>query len=280
MIKDKNIKLTVLIPSFDGNRGGNVKKLIEKIESQTLKPSEIITVIGVHPNGKARNVGVGAASGEYYVFIDDDVTLGSDDVLENLIRPFLERNDVGMTGPSQLIPENSNQFQKKAADEIPRSVFPVQKELVDSDMVSHMCLAMPSKLFKDIGMENPDIISGTDPDLRYRVRKVGFRVCVVPNTFAYHPMPESFLKLLKLAFIKGKNSAIVRRTYPELIFELDFGFKKEFAPRKSFLSRIIRACADMTISLLSLKLMRFSNAFVYAIGNFYGTFHSLKKDPR
>ncbi len=263
----QNAKVSVIIPSADGSRGGNVERLKAQIGMQTLKAHEVIVVVGVSPNGRARNEGVKKASGDYYVFIDDDVTLGDDKVLEKLIAPFLGRTDVGMTGPSQLVPEDSNWFQRVSAKQLPRSYFPVQEELVDSDMVSHMCLAMPAKLFKDVGWENPDIIAGTDPDLRYRVRKAGFRVCVVPHCWAYHPMPATFKELLRLSFIKGKNSAKVRKTHPHLVYELDEGYRKDFAPTRPLAYRIARALANLALSALSLKFIRVAATASYALGN-------------
>ncbi|HCE44145.1 MAG TPA: hypothetical protein DET40_11400 [Lentisphaeria bacterium] len=272
-----DLKVSVIIPSFDGKRNGNVEMLKEQLGNQTQAPFEIIVVVGVSPNGKARNEGVKKASGNFYVFIDDDVTLGNDKVIENLLRPFLERKDVGMTGPSQLIPDNSNWFQKTSAKQVPRSLFPIQKELVDSDMVSHMCLCMPEKLFKDIGWENPDIIAGTDPDLRHRVRQSGLRVCVAPDTWAYHPMPETFSKLMRLAYAKGRNSATVRFRNPELILELNDGFSKEFAPRRGFLFRIFRTGFNMLKALVTFKIIGFAYLFSYYLGN---TAQSLKHMPR
>ncbi|HBC86815.1 MAG TPA: hypothetical protein DCZ94_07670 [Lentisphaeria bacterium] len=264
-------KISVIIPSFDGIRGGNVDKLKNQLDTQTLKPSEVIVVVGVSPNGKARNEGVKKASGNYYVFIDDDVILGNDSVIENLLKPFLDRTDVGMTGPSQLIPEDSNWFQMVSAKQVPRSLFPVQKELVDSDMVSHMCLCIPAKLFKDVGWENPDIISGTDPDLRHRVRQAGLRICVAPDSWAYHPMPETFGNLMKMAYLKGRNSADVRLNHPELVLELDSGFKEKFTPKRGLLYREGRVLLLILYYLLTFKLIGLMYALCYLSGNFLRT---------
>ena len=261
-------KVSVIIPSFDGKRGGNLNRLKEQLAGQTLPPHEIVVVVGVSPNGRARNEGVKKASGDYYVFIDDDVTLGDNRVIENLISPFSEPSQhIGMTGPSQLLPDNSTWLQRAAARQLPRSDFPVQKELVDSDMVTHMCLCMPAQLFKDVGWENPDIIAGTDPDLRHRVREAGYRVCVVPNTWAYHPMPETLLKILRLSYIKGRNSAKVRKSHPELVLELDNGFKKTFAARRSLAFRVFRTLGIFLWSILTLKFIQSAATIAYATGN-------------
>lgn len=272
----KDIKISVIIPSFDGVRGGNVERLKTDLNNQTLKPSEIIVSVGISPNGRARNEGVKKASedADFYVFIDDDVTLGCEDLLEKLVIPFFEHDDIGMTGPSQQIPEDSTWIQKLAAKELPRSDFPIQDKLVDSDMVTHMCLCMPAKLFKETGWENPDIIAGTDPDLRYRVRKAGFRVCVAPECWAYHPMPQTFWKILKLSYIKGKNSAIVRKRHPELVLELDKGFKKDFKPRRSLSYRILRNIKILLWCLVTFRFIRFITTVFYLWGNLW---ESLKK---
>ncbi|MFZ2658160.1 MAG: glycosyltransferase family 2 protein [Victivallales bacterium] len=265
-------RVSVIIPSFDGIRNGNVEKLKSQLNSQTISPHEIIVVAGVAPNGKARNDGACKAKGDFLIFIDDDVTLGSNSVIENLLNPFRDNLNIGMTGASQLIPEDSNCFQKLSARQIPRSFFPVQKEPVDSDMVTHACLCIPAKLFKDIGMENPYIISGTDPDLRHRVREAGYRVCVVPDTWGYHPTPKTLISFLHSAFIKGRNSASVRLTHPELIYEVEDEFTKKFVPRKPFPIRIARIIFRMLYMLLTLKIFGFAFYMAYSIGNLYGTF--------
>ena len=259
-------KISVIIPSFDGIRGGNVARLQEQLSTQTLKPFEVILSVGVSPNGRARNEGVKKASGDYYVFIDDDVTLGHERIIENLIRPLLEDKTIGMTGPSQLIPPDSNWLQRTAARQIPRSEFPIQHELVDSDMVTHMCLCMPAALFKEVGWENPDIIAGTDPDLRHRVRQAGYRVCVIPDNWAYHPMPETFAKLMRLSYVKGIQSAKVRKSHPDLVLELDDGFKKKFSPRRPFHYRILRQIVLLLAAIMTLKIFRATTSIAYMIG--------------
>ena len=80
--------ISVVIPSRDGTRGGNVDRLLDNLRSQTRQDFEVILAIGFSPNGHARNQGVKPARGKYLVCIDDDVTLGHERVLENLIKPF------------------------------------------------------------------------------------------------------------------------------------------------------------------------------------------------
>lgn len=233
-------EISVIIPSFDGSREGNVHRLIQQLRGQTHKAIEIILSIGESPNGHARNVGVEIAQGRYFVFIDDDVELGHEKVLANLIEPFGRLSEVGMTGPSQLVPPDANRFQNWSAKQIPRSFSPVVDEITDSDMVSHMCLAIPKELFYQVGKESDWLLAGTDPDLRYRVRKAGFRIVVVPQTWAYHPAPESFRSLVRFAFKKGSYSAWQYQFARDLMYDCPDGHTGEFAAQTTLAYRVIR----------------------------------------
>jgi len=208
-------KVTVLVPSLDGYRGGNVPFLINQLKNQTFKDLEVVVVRGVLPNGRARNEGARMARGEFLVSIDDDVTLGHDRVIENLVRCLESDQSLGLLGISKLIPENSSWFQRRIAIEIPRSVSPVYDRLTDGDLVDHVCHAIRRDLFFRIGMENENIVRGTDPDLRYRLKKAGYRVAICPDSWGYHPVPRTFSKLLRMSFYSGMGSAWVQRHYPE-----------------------------------------------------------------
>lgn len=268
-------RVSVIIPSLDGFRGGNVEKIKSQLKAQTIPPFEIIVVKDVSPNGKARNDGAAKATGEFLVFIDDDVILGHDHILENLVKPFPVISNLGMAGASLLIPVNSNWFQGISSRQLPRSIFPVQKEILDSDMVTHACMCIPAKLFREIGMENPVIASGTDPDLRHRTRQAGYRVCIVPDTWVYHPSPASFNLFLSSAFKKGRNSASVRLEHPDLIYEVEDEFTREFVPKIPFPIRIARIAFRMFYMLLTFNIFGFAFYFSYSIGNFYETLKHL-----
>lgn len=258
--------VSVIIPSLDGDRDGNVDRLVAEVERQTVKDVEALVVVGVRPNGRARNVGVREARGEFLVCIDDDVTLGHDRVIENLLRPFEERGDVGLTGPSQLIPDDSTRFQWRSAMQLPRCYFPVQKTLVDSDMVSHMCLCMPTQLYKDLGWEHEDILSGTDPDLRHRVRQAGLRVVVTPDTWAYHPVPERRADLWRACYVKGRTSAWVHRHHPGLVLELAGGERPEFPARTTLIQRGLRMVASCLAAVFEGRDIFLCARLCYAAG--------------
>ena len=233
-------EVSVIIPSWDGNRGGNVLKLIQQLKAQNLTSIEIILSVAESPNGYARNLGADVAKGNFLVFIDDDVCLGHKRVLEHLIAPFNTSQGIGLTGVSQLIPPDANRFQRWCANQIPRAISSVVEEITDSDMVTTMCLAIPRDLFYHVGKMNDRLLAGVDPDLRHRVRKAGYRVVVVPQTWAYHPAPESLRSLFRYAFRKGGYTAWQYRFSRDLMYDCPDGHVEEFADQTTLAYRVIR----------------------------------------
>jgi len=87
------------------------------------------------------------------------------------------------------------------------------EEPVESDLVTHACLAIPRELYWEIGGESEILPRGTDPDLRNRLRKAGYSILLVPNTAVGHPAPENWEVLFNTAFRNGEGSAEVGRYY-------------------------------------------------------------------
>ena len=183
--------VSIIIPSLDGNRCGNVEKLVKQIKKQTVKNIEIILSINEKPNGHARNIGVLAASknSKYLCFFDDDVELGTDYIIKNFI-DGLEIEKVGLVGASQLPPSDSSLFQRWIAYDLDKASSSIKKEIVDSEMVTHAGLACKTVLWRAFDGEDSNLITGTDTDLRERMRNNGYRVILVPNTFVFHPLPK------------------------------------------------------------------------------------------
>lgn len=233
-------EVSVIIPTWDGQRGGNLPQLLAQLKEQRFKAVEVILSIGESPNGHARNLGAEAARGEVLVFIDDDASLGDDQVLERLTEPLKERNNVGLTGVSQLIPPDANLFQRCCARQIPRAVSPVVDQLADSDMVTTLCLAIRRDLFVRIGRMNDRLLAGVDPDLRHRVRQAGLRVAVVPQAWAYHPAPDNLRALVLYGYKKGSLTAWQYRFARDLMYDCPEGHVGQFAAQTSLPYRVLR----------------------------------------
>lgn len=265
-------KISVIIPSFDGYRNGNVPGLLAALKRQTFQDFEVHLIKGVSPNGKARNAGAKIAGGEIFIFIDDDVILGCNNLIEKLIEPFFQDSSIGLVGPSFAIPEDSNRFQKYLAQQLPRSQFMPAQDMIETDMVTHACMAIPAKLFWQIGGENEKLIRGTDPDLRYRVRAAGFKVVGRKNILVYHPVPKDLAQLIRYSFSAGLGSAVSFKTAPEIIYDVarEIDFKENDVTNKGLSHRVARAFFRLFKDLITFKLLLFishtSSLFGYIFG--------------
>lgn len=216
IIEKDSPKVSIIIPSLDGSRGGNVSRLIEEIRKQSFQDYELIMVKGESPNGHARNVGVKKAQGEILVFIDDDALLADNKVIENLILPLEKNQQIGMTGASIAIPKDANWFQRL----IPRDSFggvpPATEDREVYDEVQHTCCALPKRVYEEIGGENDRLVSGTDVDLRYRLRKAGYKLVLAALCQVYHRLSDSPIKLWRQQFNFGYGTPIFMKECPDI----------------------------------------------------------------
>jgi GT2 family glycosyltransferase len=257
--------VAVVIPSGDSSREDSLAGLLEDLKQQTVPPRQIEIVRGVSPNGRARNQGVARTTSEFLVFLDDDVRLGSPDVIEKLLLA-LEETGVGLTGTSQVLPRDSSPFQRKCATEIPRSQSPIVETLTDSDMVTTQCCATRRDLLLDLGGFHDRILRGVDPELRHRYRQAGLRIAIAPQAWHYHPMPANWKSLWKMAYRNGYSSAYAQKHFPETVLFNPEGHVDRFEARPSFFSRLRRRLGGLTAALLRGRLGGLAYDVAYAAG--------------
>jgi GT2 family glycosyltransferase len=211
--------LSVIIPSRDGSCDGNVPRLLEAVGRQERAgEAEVLLVVGERPNGHARNVGVDASRGRWLVFMDDDAGLLGSGILTALLAPLEEplpgAGPVGMTGTSTALPEGAGRFQHRVAAAMPRALFPEVDRVTDTDMAHHLCCALPRKVYEEIGRESDDLETGTDVDLRNRLRAAGYRIVVVPHAMATHPQPETLRAFWRKNLWYGSGKVRLHRLHP------------------------------------------------------------------
>ncbi|MBI4707534.1 MAG: methyltransferase domain-containing protein [Candidatus Omnitrophica bacterium] len=271
IVYSMNPDVSVIIPSLDGDRGGNVSKLLADLSRQAYRNFEVLVVKKVSPQGKAINMGVSAAGGDTLVIIDDDSRVDNIYVIENLLRTLKENKDIGMAGASILVPPDANWLQKKAGEEFPRFGMKVVEEVTESDMACHGCCAIPRKVFDEVGGERENILRGLDPDLRFRMRQKGYKTVLAPNTWVYHPLPGSIGKLAKTFFRNGLGSAYCLKYQPQLIYDTDEALElNSFKPKVPFFVRIFRFPLRIVKAIFEFKFLRALAYFVYALGFGYG----------
>jgi len=260
-----DLSVSVIIPSADGSRGGNVDLLVRDAKAQTLRPREVFVIKGLSPSGLARNTGARRASGEVLVFLDDDVQLGHERVLEGMVR-LLEDHQIGMVGAAQLLPPNSSLFQRVAARQIPRSASPIVEAVADSDMVSTACCAMRRAVFWDFGGFNEHIPRGVDPEMRHRVRRGSLRIVIAPGVWYYHPMPASLSALSGTSFRNGQQSAEAIWRMPSASLENPDGHTSRLVERRSPLYRAGRHVGRYFVRLATFRWIGVVSQSAYLAG--------------
>lgn len=204
----KRPTVSIVIPSLHGGASA----LQESIENQTLTPGEVEIITQVKPAGRARNEGARRTSGEVLVFIDDDVVLGHDEVLRNLVSNLDAAFDIGVVGASYRIPPHSSWFQRWAAREVPRVQLPIVEQPLETNpdpqsgyycLVSSACCAMRRAIFEEAGGFSEELIAGEDPEFFIRVRRLGYRLILAPHTWVWHPAPTTLPALLRKHFFYG-----------------------------------------------------------------------------
>ena len=257
---------SVIIPSLDGDRSGNLGGLIEDIEQQSFQDFELIVVVGVRPNGRSRNVGAAPARGSALICIDDDMRLGHNRIFERLLAALNEHPEFGLVGISDQIPPDSTWLQRRMARQLPRNYFPIVDEFVDSDMVSHHCLALRRSVWDEVGGESDTLVRGTDPDLRLRIRGAGYRVVIVPQTWGYHPQPKSLRELLRMSYKYGAGAAEVFLTAPEMAIDTPDAFRESESYRRPFARRVVQSAGRLLEAVVKAEDIRLLSQAAYGAG--------------
>ncbi|WP_447972462.1 methyltransferase domain-containing protein [Nitrospira sp. Kam-Ns4a] len=216
---DGIVRLSVVIPTVDAQRGGYFAKLLREISAQRCEAYEVIVVRGDPRQGRAINVGAALARGRYLLTLDDDTSLPDPDTFGKLIAVLEAHPEIGIAGGNNVVPEDAPAFVRRAMREIPRRSWEPVREITESDLAEHPCLMMRTAEFRALGGENELIPRGLDPYLRQRVREAGKRVVVVPGVIYHHLPPGSWGTLLRQCFRNGRQAAFVNRHYPQWVIE-------------------------------------------------------------
>lgn len=280
--------ISIIIPAIKGIK----KETKEAIEEQSFTDYEIIEIVGVSPNGRARNQGVKKAKGDVYIFIDDDSVLGHKHTLKNLLK-YVGKNNVGIVGASRLLPKKVNWFSRMVAKQIPMVEIPVTKDLTDAtpplvkelnikkifskkegqkdwSPISTSCLAVTEKVFKKIGGFDENLWWGVDTEFLYRGAQKKIVMKLAPNTWIYHPYANNFRMLWKKYFKSGLGTAHEMKRNPER--KLKPYLKNLFVASWFMLYRSV-----ISFILLFVRPFRALSSLFSAYGYIYGWYVSKDK---
>lgn len=274
-------RVSIVIPSRDGHRGGLVPRLLESIERQTYSDREVIVVRGVEPQGRAINQGVRQSRGEIVIVVDDDSRLADEHVIASLVDCLDSDPAIGMAGASILLDPEASAFQRRASRQFPRLCTPEVSQITDSDMACHGCCAMPRRVFDQVGGEREDILRGLDPDLRVRLRNAGYRVVLAPNARIFHPLPDGWRATLRTFFRNGFGSAYAQKFEPASVYETHESVNAaDFQPQRPWMYRVARFPIRLLSAVARGNLIRFVAYSAYAVGYVYGLARAQRIPPR
>lgn len=214
--------VSVIIPTLDGTRSGNVERLVTRFKAQELRDLEIILSIGEHPNGHARNVGYAAANpgSKFLLFFDDDVDFEDSRMVSKFAEALGQNPDFGLVGALIKRPPDQNTlFLRWIEREGGRHVAEDIEEYAESNMVCHAGLGIRREVWEKVGGESSLIPTGTDTDLRIRIRQNGFKVILLPRTNVYHPFPASAGEMWKRTWEHGLKHPLFREVHPDAMDE-------------------------------------------------------------
>ena len=218
----ENPEVTIIIPSLDGDRKGNVERLLHTFKEQDFKNIEIILSIAEYPNGHARNVGFSLSHPEsrYLLFFDDDVALDDSAVVSRFVSALRDNREFGLVGALiKRPPTQDGFFMRWIEREGGRHVVHDVSEYTESNMVCHAGLGIRREVWIEVGGESSSIPTGTDTDLRIRIRKAGYKVILIPHTKVYHPFPETPREMWVRTWEHGLKHHLFRRVHPDALDE-------------------------------------------------------------
>ncbi len=203
--------IALIIPSLTGV-GEALRTCIAR---QTLPPQTVEVVAGVTPNGRARNLGVAHTTADLLLFMDDDALPGNTHLVAHLVAPLLADPTVGVTGAARILPPDASAWQRYVAREVPRIVHPVVATTQETNPdppsfycdITTTCCAMRRAVFTQVGGFNETLIRGVDTEFFVRVRRRGYRLLLVGQTWVYHPAPNNLRALLHKHFLYGMGHA-------------------------------------------------------------------------
>jgi len=206
-------RVSILVPS----RTGAVDGLRAQLARQTLTGWELIVKRGIAPPARSRNLAAAEASGEILLFLDDDVQLMDDRVLEDVVRALEAAGPQAAMGVLCRVPADATPFQHRQereafAPKVPATDAPWPA--VAWDVLGTACCAIARTTFEALGGFDESLRSGEDFDLWYRLESRGGKAHVLTNRWIGHYPPKTALALIRKTIWYERGNGRLARKYP------------------------------------------------------------------
>ncbi|RGY35316.1 glycosyltransferase family 2 protein [Collinsella sp. OF02-10] len=205
--------LSVVIPTL--NAAGEIDELLTLIETQTLRPSDILVVdsssedgtvdeVAKHPrvnfvrierkefnHGSTRDIALRRTAGDFVCFLTQDAVPASSRYLETLVEPLLVDNSVALVSGRQLPKANARRFEQLVRDfnypDTPsvRSKGDLEKFGIKAFFASDTCSAYRRTAYLECG--GFDHVN-TNEDMLMAAKFIasGMKVAYEPRAEVYH----------------------------------------------------------------------------------------------
>lgn len=205
--------LSVVIPTL--NAAGEIDELLTLIETQTLRPFDILVVdsssedgtvdeVAKHPrvnfvrierkefnHGSTRDIALRRTAGDFVCFLTQDAVPASSRYLETLVEPLLVDNSIALVSGRQLPKANARRFEQLVRDfnypDTPsvRSKGDLKKFGIKTFFVSDTCSAYRRTAYLECG--GFDHVN-TNEDMLMAAKFIasGMKVAYEPRAEVYH----------------------------------------------------------------------------------------------
>lgn len=282
----KNLQLSFIIPVY--NRPDEVEELLESFVNLEANSNYEIVIVEDGSNltcesvvstfksklniayyfkansgpGDSRNYGMKRAKGNYYIILDSDVVLPPKYL--DAVLSFLTSNYVDCFGGPDTSNDSFTNLQK-AIDFAMTSFISTGgirggKKHVDTFQPRSFNMGLSKVAFEATGGFGK-IHPGEDPDLVFRLKKLGYNTTLIPSAYVYHKRRVSWLKFVKQVYKFGMVRAILNIWHPKSK-KITYWFPTIFS--LGFLMAFILILFHIYIPLF-LYLTYFTVAFVLAL---------------
>jgi glycosyltransferase involved in cell wall biosynthesis len=228
------VDATIIVPAHNSEK--TISKTIESLQNQkTKKKFEVIIVddkstdntkkiataykeiqyIFQEKGGpaKARNLGAKKAKGKILVFIDSDCE-AEPNWLEEMLKPFEYPNVAGVQGAYKTkqkeLPAIFTQIEIEDRYDLMKTHPKI--DWIGSYSAAYLKRAfMQAKGFD----ENFPTASGEDPELSFRISKLGYRLEFNQNAIVYHNHPKTFAEYFKKKFFRAYYRVLLYKKHPK-----------------------------------------------------------------
>ena len=235
--------VSVIIPTY--NAGQGFIKLLNNLQEQAVKPSEIIVVdsdsrdetvklaksqnckvISINcanfDHGTTRNIAISNINTEFAVFLTQDVVPADEYMVEELIKPMQADQNIAICYGRQLARPNARPLESFArefnypAESILKTKNDVEALGLKTFFCSNSCSAVRCSIFNKLGGFKNNVIVNEDMLFASKAILEDYSVYYAADARVYHSHPYSLAQTFRRYFNIGRffadNKGIFERT--------------------------------------------------------------------